>query len=457
MKNLFIASSLLVLAISCKNETSKDYAVLSGKISNYQGEVLTINSLDRKLTDTLTISGDGIFKDTLRLANANYMLFDGKNPTLVHITNGNELQVNYDSNDYRNTVSVAGIGAEITNYLHDKRDIEQYIRGKDNYFLLEETDFKSTASKLKDSLTAFINSFEGISQDYKAKEVRNINYAYLSTLNKYKPYHAYYAKQPDFEVSEGFLSELDHMDYTNEDDFVFSKDYKDLVSNHYRELSKTLSETDSLKEDIAYLKTLANIESETIKNSLLFETAKNGITYTEDLQEFYELFMANSTNEDDKADITKSYNKLKTVSKGSPSPKFVDYENYKGGVTSLDDFKGKYVYIDVWATWCGPCKREIPFLKEVEAQYHDKNIAFVSISIDQAKDHDKWKQMIEEKAMGGIQLFADNDWKSDFVKSYLIQGIPRFILIDTEGNIINANAPRPSDSKLIKLFDEYNI
>ena len=105
----------------------------------------------------------------------------------------------------------------------------------------------------------------------------------------------------------------------------------------------------------------------------------------------------------------------------------------------------------------GPCKREIPFLKEVEEKYHGKNIEFVSISIDKAKDHAKWKKMIEEKEMGGMQLFADNDWSSDFVKGYLIQGIPRFILIDTEGNIINANAPRPSSSKLIDLFNEYSI
>ena len=62
---------------------------------------------------------------------------------------------------------------------------------------------------------------------------------------------------------------------------------------------------------------------------------------------------------------------------GMPSPIFENYENHKGGTTSLSDFKGKYVYVDVWATWCGPCKREIPSLKKVEAQYHGKNIAFV--------------------------------------------------------------------------------
>lgn len=149
---------------------------------------------------------------------------------------------------------------------------------------------------------------------------------------------------------------------------------------------------------------------------------------------------------------------LKTeLYKGAPSPKFEDYENYAGGTTSLDDLKGKYVYVDVWATWCGPCKAEIPSLKKVEAQYHGKNIEFVSLSIDKMKDHDAWRKMIKDKELGGVQVFADNDWKSQFVVDYKIKGIPRFILIDPNGNVVTPDAPRPSNSKLVALFEELEI
>ncbi|UMB52946.1 TlpA family protein disulfide reductase [Lutibacter sp. A64] len=148
---------------------------------------------------------------------------------------------------------------------------------------------------------------------------------------------------------------------------------------------------------------------------------------------------------------------ITVLGKGNASPKFTDYENFKGGTTSLDDLKGKYVYVDVWATWCGPCKREIPYLKEVEKAYHGKNIEFVSISIDQAKDHEAWKTMVAEEELGGIQLFADNDWKSNFVQEYQIKGIPRFLLIDPDGNIVSSDAPRPSSEDLIALFDELKI
>ena len=138
---------------------------------------------------------------------------------------------------------------------------------------------------------------------------------------------------------------------------------------------------------------------------------------------------------------------------GSASPSF-NYDNYAGGKTKLEDFKGKYVYIDVWATWCGPCRGEIPFLKKVEEKYQGKNITFVSISIDNIKDLDKWKTMIKEKELGGVQVIADNDWNSQFVKDYKITGIPRFILIDPSGNIVKADAPRPSSPALQEQLDK---
>ncbi len=140
--------------------------------------------------------------------------------------------------------------------------------------------------------------------------------------------------------------------------------------------------------------------------------------------------------------------------KGTVSPLFENYENHDGTTTSLADLKGAYVYIDVWATWCGPCKMEIPFLKEVENDYHDKNIQFVSISIDREKDHQKWIDMVNDKQLGGIQLYADSDWNSKFVKDYYISGIPRFILIDPDGNIVTPDAPRPSNPKLREMLDE---
>lgn len=138
--------------------------------------------------------------------------------------------------------------------------------------------------------------------------------------------------------------------------------------------------------------------------------------------------------------------------KGKPSPEF-DYENFKGGKTKLSDLKGKYIYIDLWATWCAPCRAEIPYLQKIEEKYHGKNIEFVSISIDKAKDNEKWKKFVTDKKLGGVQLFADKDWESEFVVNYGVDGIPRFILIDPKGNVVSADAERPSSPDLQKQLD----
>jgi thiol-disulfide isomerase/thioredoxin len=149
---------------------------------------------------------------------------------------------------------------------------------------------------------------------------------------------------------------------------------------------------------------------------------------------------------------------------GKPSPAF-DFENHKGGTTSLKDLAGKYVYIDVWATWCGPCIREIPSLQKVEKAYHDKNIQFVSISVDDGRGFGGdasaakkgWEKMVTDKSLGGIQLVSDSGWRADFIQALEINSIPRFILIDPKGNIVDADAPRPSSPKLIALFNELKI
>lgn len=151
--------------------------------------------------------------------------------------------------------------------------------------------------------------------------------------------------------------------------------------------------------------------------------------------------------------------------KGTSSPRFVNYENFAGGNTSLKDLKGKYVYIDIWATWCGPCIREIPSLKKLENQFEGKNIQFLSISVDEGRGYkgdaaaayQGWKKMIAEKELGGMQLLADNGFRSKFIQDYKVNTIPRFILLNPKGNIVNADAPRPSNPQLVKILNALSL
>jgi len=96
-------------------------------------------------------------------------------------------------------------------------------------------------------------------------------------------------------------------------------------------------------------------------------------------------------------------------------------------------------------------------LKELNMQYKGKDLEIVSLSIDKLDDKEKWLAMVKDENLQGIQLLANQEWNSDFVRDYNIQGIPRFILIDKEGKIVDADAPRPSDPRLIELLNKLEI
>lgn len=457
MKKIWILLAVLSL-FSCKKEVKKDYSVVSGKIANKLSDSITLYNSGRTYTKTIALKNDGSFVDTLKIEEGHYWLNDGENKIPLYIKKGENFQIKYNVNSFEETFKITGKGSRISEYLSQKHKIEQKIIAKGTaVYLLNENDYEAVFHKEKDELMTLITNSQGIPQSFKDREKRNIEYAYFNYINLYQRYHAHYAKLPNFKVSEHFLDDLKDIIYSDEGDFKFSKAYRTLVTNFYSKQASVLAKKDSISESLAFLKVSSDIPTKIIKNNLLFNDAKYGITYTENLEEYYKSFMEASTNKKQKEEITKSYNKLKALSEGQPSPKFKNYENYNGETTSLEDLKGKYVYIDVWATWCGPCKAEIPFLKTIEKKYHNKNINFVSISVDKVKDHDKWLKMVKEKKMKGYQLFADNNWNSVFVKDYLIFGIPRFILIDPKGNIVNSNAPRPSDDRLEQLFKSLKI
>ncbi len=150
--------------------------------------------------------------------------------------------------------------------------------------------------------------------------------------------------------------------------------------------------------------------------------------------------------------IQEKYNAIKHLESGSPSIGF-NYENYKGGRTSLKDFRGKYVFIDFWATWCKPCIEEIPYIKKLEKKFKNKNISFVGISLDNKKQYNKWRLMVKKLELHNTQLFADNSFNSELAKFYNVDFIPHFVILDSEGNIVEARAGKPSGKNTEYLLD----
>ena len=166
----------------------------------------------------------------------------------------------------------------------------------------------------------------------------------------------------------------------------------------------------------------------------------------------YQAFQSMSTTPGYKDDLQQTYTNYKRMAGGGLSPDFT-YTSIDGQPVNLKALRGEYVYIDVWATWCVPCKAEIPFLTKTEKEYEGKKIRFISLSVDRAADRAKWEAYVKEHHLGGIQVMADKDFSSTFVQQYNINSIPRFILISPEGKIISGDAKRPSDPELKKQLD----
>jgi thiol-disulfide isomerase/thioredoxin len=462
MKNL-ITLALAFLLFSCAKEEKQDYTILSGKLINFEDENFKIygNSFEKEITP----NQDGTFTDTLYIPyNGGYVL--GQQSFYLHKGKNLAFELDIEKLD---EISFSGDLAIENNYLAQKSRLRKEILGADLQTLYsnEEAEFLAKIDELEKKQNELLEATTFTVEGFKEKELSSLKYHKELTLSRFGRYHAHFAQKPDFEVSENFPKADETIDYDDASVYDFSGmygPYAQLVSANFdkkvgEEYEKEVGKDTPFDEQTYYKKSVEvfkTIKSQNIKNSLAQKVAYGINPANEMSEELYKELMANVTDENFKKELTEKFEKIKTLVKGKPSPKF-NYENHKGGTTSLDDLKGKFVYIDVWATWCGPCKREIPFLKEVEKKYHDKNIEFVSISIDDKKDYETWKNFVTEQQLGGVQLYADNAWQSQFVKDYAIEGIPRFILIDTESNIISADAPRPSDEKLIELFEELGI
>lgn len=133
------------------------------------------------------------------------------------------------------------------------------------------------------------------------------------------------------------------------------------------------------------------------------------------------------------------------------APEFA-FNSIDGSKVALEDLRGKIVYVDIWATWCRPCIMQIPALKEVEEMYKGKDVQFVSVSVDNERQKDKWSSMVKEKELGGLQLFAGSDMK--FHNDYRISTIPKFLLIGKEGELISGDAPRPLNHQTNEVNQE---
>ena len=359
------------------------------------------------------------------------------------LTPDTDIQISFENKKFGERVAITGTGSQVNIYLNNGRlkaaEIDDMALGEKAFFLKMDSILNVNLQELDHA---------GLSEEINEMEKIRLKYFTCATLPSYPYFHMRIAKDSTYEASLEYWSKLQELMVMDASLLQYDEFRSFLVEAVSRVARKQYPESKSLDAVVRY------VESEVKEPSIAeFLINKNVYAYVERYGlDSADAYCAVFDRYVKSPLLVKNFetlcNRWRKLSVGALSPNF-NCTDLSGKKVSLSDFKGKYVYIDIWATWCGPCQREIPHLQKLEEKYHGKDIYFVSISCD--KNRKAWENRVRA-GLKGIQLhFVNGD---TFMNDYMIKGIPRFILLDKEGKIISVDMSRPSDPKTIAKLDE---
>lgn len=204
---------------------------------------------------------------------------------------------------------------------------------------------------------------------------------------------------------------------------------------------------------------ISNLKPSSFRDKLLFWQIRKSLedaTSSEERSALIATYQPQFGNQNYQTKIGFAYKTIESLGKGKIAPQF-EAQTLDGKLVKLSDLKSKYVAIDVWATWCGPCKQQAPYFEKLALKYKKDKIQFLSLSADE--DTKKWYIEAKTKTKSILQWHLND--KNLFGKEYSMESIPRFLLIDPSGKFVNARMPQPEEAafeiiirKALNLPDE---
>ena len=416
----------IVLEVDVTDQASKEVVLI------YHDQILTVELDSVGHAEFMIDDEDAVYARMCHYPRVDQMMN-------VYLERGDRASVSFSGKDFKGTFAFEGEKEPAVKYLNT---VVLTALPDEDYAL----PFDEYVKKLEKKETEAVKLLEasGVSKAGNFKEIEKgrIRYSYATQLLMYPLGHRLMAQDMDYQPDQKYYDVLDS--YVAADDLLADLDqYREFIAEAAHVLdADNRDETAAYPRAVAQMRFIADrFEAGKTRDVLLHRLAnayvtRFGIEDTQDMENIYRTYVQDPVLVA-KYDAAREKWNLASVGKPSPDFKGVDVN---GKEYTLADFRGKYVYIDVWATWCGPCRQEIPYLKKLDEDYKDAQIVFLSLSVDQ--DKAKWEKMVKEQSMSGVQLHIGQD--SSFQQAYKIEGIPHFILLDREGRIIDKKMSRPS-------------
>ncbi len=461
MRKLLLSFILVPFLFSC-NPTVKKGAGLTGTVKNLTSGFFMLGG-PGGAKDSIRPDATGKFthsiKDLTEMANY-YILSGAQDYMPFKVAPGMSLDISFDAAAFKTSLKFSGKGADINNYLVAKSisagqmNYDEFKLEPDAYRVKQDSVLNAQKKLLADAIRDDAND-----PFWKIEEAE-ILFGWANNLSMYGSYHGYVTGIKNYKAPEEFYTFQKDLNLNNPE-YVKSGAFKEYLSMMVQKAAsdkvEAMKKADSTVT-VNNLKVRMETAVELLKNDAVLDNYiyedLNSVVQWQDIdknvQDNIDFFVGRCKDTSLVNKLNRTVAEWKRLSTGQPAFDFTG-KDQQGNTVKLSDFKGKLVYVDVWATWCGPCKYEIPYLDTLETDYHGKDIVFISYSIDE--DYAAWMKFVPENKLQGVQIIGEKAWQSDLCIKYKIMGVPTFMLFDREGKIVSVKMTRPSDKKTREKFD----
>jgi thiol-disulfide isomerase/thioredoxin len=458
MKKIFEVVILICLLIA--TFASSAQISLEGKLTGIQQNYFLIEIHNTR--DTIRLDENGTFSvDITQGGEGYYKIYYGRSVYTLYLLEGGTTRLENDPKTLSAPLQYSGVSGVYCDYLRTKEQNNRTIWSLNAAVRLDMEPEKfihlrDSIRTLRNALLLRMNAEHPFKETFLAMAQKENDFIYGSEMITFGNVLLKNGKNN----IDPLLQQWNKLNW-NDGTMAWSPDFQQFVKQAVQARAATQFNEKGKKEyaDYCFLQietACKEISNRQVKDAILPEVMGKVIDEigTRDLSSLVEMCCKNLSSPRACELLRMKAAAYSHLYPSKASPDFTAYDT-EGKSYGPSQWRGKVVYIDVWATWCGPCKKEIPELQKLEEEYKNREVQFVSISTD--RDEQAWINFLKTQPMGGLQLHQANREEGSISKAYIVNSIPRFILLNRKGEIVSADAPRPSSGEVIKALLEKTL